>query len=238
MDLSRRGLIGVAGGFLPAVAATGAAAAPSSLFDRAAFAFEGTYLDAAFTHPASRFAVEAGAAYAASRQADPQAVGPRANPRRGAVERFARLIGAEAADIAVVPSTLDGENKINAALSVGPGVGVVTDALHYDGSLALYGELQRRGAPVAVARPRADGRIDLADLRDLIRPETRLVAVSLVSSTTGFAHDLAELCAVAHARGALVYADIVQAAGAVPIDVKASGVDFEELLFTELLRQQ
>jgi selenocysteine lyase/cysteine desulfurase len=31
---------------------------------------------------------------------------------------------------------------------------------------------------------------------------------------------------VAHAGGALVYADIVQAAGAVPIDVKASGVDF------------
>jgi selenocysteine lyase/cysteine desulfurase len=50
--------------------------------------------------------------------------------------------------------------------------------------------------------------------------------VSLVSSVTGFEHDLGELCALAHAHGALVFADIVQAAGAVPIDVKASGVDF------------
>lgn len=32
--------------------------------------------------------------------------------------------------------------------------------------------------------------------------------------------------ALAHSRGVLVYADIIQAAGAVPIDVKASGVDF------------
>jgi selenocysteine lyase/cysteine desulfurase len=39
-------------------------------------------------------------------------------------------------------------------------------------------------------------------------------------------HDLAELCAIAHRRGALVYADIIQAAGAVPIDVRATGVDF------------
>ncbi len=31
---------------------------------------------------------------------------------------------------------------------------------------------------------------------------------------------------MAHASGALVYADIVQAAGAVPVDVKALGVDF------------
>jgi selenocysteine lyase/cysteine desulfurase len=45
-----------------------------------------------------------------------------------------------------------------------------------------------------------------------------------VSSSTGFEHDLTELCDLAHARDVLVYADIIQAAGAV--DVAASGVDF------------
>ena len=44
--------------------------------------------------------------------------------------------------------------------------------------------------------------------------------------TTGFHHDLKAVCDAAHARGAHVYADAVQAAGAMPIDVKASGVDF------------
>lgn len=223
-DWSRRGMMGAAGTLLPGLSSA-ATLSPRSLPDRTSFPFAGVYLDAAFTHPVGTFATAAAAAYSHARLASPQAVGPRGNPRRGAVERFARLINADPKDIAVVPSTLGGENLVNAALGVGPGAGVVTDALHYDASLVLYGELARRGVPVGVARPR-DGRIDLADLRDLITRETRLVAVSLVSSETGFEHDLAELCALAHARGALVYADIVQAAGAVPVDVRASGVDF------------
>jgi selenocysteine lyase/cysteine desulfurase len=50
--------------------------------------------------------------------------------------------------------------------------------------------------------------------------------VSLVSSATGFVHNLEELCDIAHQAGAMVYADIIQAAGAIPVDVTASGVDF------------
>jgi selenocysteine lyase/cysteine desulfurase len=221
MQLSRRGLLG-AGALLPGVAS----GADSVEATRVLFPFEGVYLDAAFTHPVGTFVAEAGARLTRARLANPQAVGPRGNPRRGAVERFAKLIKAAPADIAVVPSTLAGENMIVAALGIGPGAGVVTDALHYDASLALYGELGKRGAPVAVARPDASGRVDLSDLRSLITRETRLVAVSLISSATGFEYDLTELCAMAHERGALVYADIIQAAGAIPVDVRAAGVDF------------
>lgn len=219
--ISRRALIGGTA----ALSAAPPVNAATDLPDRASFPFEGVYLDAAFTHPLGTFAAAASASYVEARRRDPQAVGPRANPRREAVARFAALINAEPADIAVVSSTLDGENLVTGALGIGPGAGVVTDALHYDASLALYGELARRGAPLAVVRPR-DGRVDLADLRALLTPQTRLVAVSLVSGSTGFRHDLAELCALAHARGALVYADIIQAAGALPLDVRASAVDF------------
>jgi selenocysteine lyase/cysteine desulfurase len=226
--LSRRDAVGALGALLPALVAARASAArpvpaPATGGD---FALEGTYLDAAFIHPFGGFALDAATAYAQAKHADPQAVGPVRNARRIAVERFARLIGAQPKDIAVVPSTMDGENLVNATLRIGPGRGVVTDALHYDASLALYGEQRRRGAPVGIALPRVDGRIDLADIRALITRETRLIAVSLVSSSTGFTHDLAELCALAHAHDVLVYADIIQAAGAVPIDVRASGVDF------------
>ncbi len=70
------------------------------------------------------------------------------------------------------------------------------------------------------------GRIDTDDLIRAIDGGTKLVAVSLVSYANGFKHDLPAICAAAHAKGALVYADIIQAAGAVPVDVKASGVDF------------
>ena len=34
------------------------------------------------------------------------------------------------------------------------------------------------------------------------------------------------VCDIAHAKGALVYADVIQAVGAIPVDVRESGVDF------------
>ena len=49
---------------------------------------------------------------------------------------------------------MEGENLIALSLGIGAGAGVVTDALHYDASLALYGELQKRGAPLGVVKPR------------------------------------------------------------------------------------
>jgi selenocysteine lyase/cysteine desulfurase len=66
----------------------------------------------------------------------------------------------------------------------------------------------------------------LKDLERVVDRRTKLVEVSLVSMYNGFQHDLRAVCDLAHAHGAYVYADIIQAAGAVPIDVRASGVDF------------
>lgn len=212
---------GLAAALLPAA---GAIAGPATGFGDD-FTIGGTYIDAAYCHPQPRKAMEAAKAYVEQRFANPQSVGPRGNPRNLAVERFAGLMNLAPADIAVVPSTMVGENMLCTALGIGKEAGVVTDVMHYDGSLALYGELAARGTPVAVVPMRPDG-IDLKQYRDAIGPKTKLIAISLVSSTTGQMHDLAALCEMAHARGVLVYADIVQAAGAVPLDLSASGVDF------------
>ena len=78
---------------------------------------------------------------------------------------------------------------------------------------------------VRIVKPR-NWQIDSRDLHRAIDKHTRLVAISAISYINGFQHDLREICAIAHSRGALVYADIVQAAGAMPVDVKQSGVDF------------
>ena len=139
---------------------------------------------------------------------------------------YAKLIGAQSSEISFVPSTLAGENLIVSALGLpASGRNVVTDALHFEGSLYLYGELERQGLDVRMVKPR-EGRIVLTDLERVIDKNTKLVALSLVSMVNGFEHDLKAVCERAHAHGAYVFADIVQAAGAVPIDVRASGVDF------------
>jgi len=143
-----------------------------------------------------------------------------------AKELFARLIHATPAEVSFVGSTTVGENLVVSGLGIPSGGGnVVTDALHFEGSLYLYGELRKQGLDLRIVRPR-DWRISLDDMEKVIDRNTRLVAVSMVSMTNGFQHDLRPLCDLAHSRGALVYADVVQAAGAVPVDVRAAGIDF------------
>lgn len=140
---------------------------------------------------------------------------------------FARLIGAKPAEVAFVTSTTAAENLVVASLGLQrPGrANIVTDALHFDGSLYLYQELQKRGVDVRIVKPRG-WVIDPSDLERAVDRNTKLVSVSKISYINGFEHDLKAVCAVAHAHGAYVYADAVQAAGCMPVDVRESGVDF------------
>jgi selenocysteine lyase/cysteine desulfurase len=238
MALTRRQLIqGLSGLQIAALAARSFAAdvpgaAPTaprhgsvSLPDKANFPFEGIHLNAAYTHPLGKRTLDATESYMRSRMLEAERNWPAQNSRDEAVSLFAQLINAHSDEVAVVPSTLEGENLVAASLGLGPGAGVVTDPFHYDASLVMYGELHKHGMPLSVIAPRGNA-IDYTDLERAITGDTRLVAVSLVSSDTGYMHDLKTVCDIAHRKGALVYADIIQAAGAIPIDVKASGVDF------------
>ena len=185
-----------------------------------------TYLNSAFIHPMPTGSVAAVQGYLATRTFQ------RPRERSGdsiAAEvkaAFARLINASPASVSLVQSTSVAENLVVNGLGLpGSSNTVVTDALHFDGSLVLYGELAKRGLGVTVVRAR-DWRVRIDDLRAAMDSRTTLVALSLVSWYNGYQHDLAAVCEMAHAKGAYVYADIIQAAGNTPIDVQATGVDF------------
>ena len=227
MDLSRRAMLeslGLATAALPLAA--GKAAAQTALPDKSSYDFHGTFLNAAYAHPLNRIVRQAGNDFLLARaDKDVTRAWPRDNPRNAAVAKFAALVNAGADDIAVVPSTMEGENHVVAALGLNGNAGVVTDIYHYDASLAMYGELAKQGVPVTCLTQK-DNRIPLEDVERAITSRTKLVAVSHIASDTGHQYDLKALCDIAHKKGALVYADIVQSAGAVPLDVKASGVDF------------
>ena len=98
------------------------------------------------------------------------------------------------------------------------------DELHYNSSLYIYEMLERRGLEVRIV-PHRDWTIDLADVERAIDDETTLVSMALVSNVNGYLHDAKGISDLAHAHGAVVYADVIQAAGAVPIDVGAMGID-------------
>ena len=182
-----------------------------------------TFINSAFTHPMPTAAAQAVRSYLDYR-AEPglaltQSVDIKAE--------FAALINAKPSEISFVPSTSAGENLVVNGLGIPHArENVVTDGLHFEGALLHLGELQQRnGLDLRIVRQR-HGRIDLRDVEHAVDKKTRLIEISLVSMVNGFQHDLKAVCDLAHAHGAYVYADVMQAAGATPIDVRESDLDF------------
>jgi selenocysteine lyase/cysteine desulfurase len=140
--------------------------------------------------------------------------------------RFAQLIGAKAEEIAFIQNTSDGENIVVMGMDLPRrGGNVVLDELHFETSIYMYKSLEAKGLELRVVKHR-NWSIDLADVRRAIDRNTRLVSMALVSNVNGYLHDARAISDLAHANGAYVFADMVQAAGAVPIDVRAMGIDF------------
>ncbi|MBS0332135.1 MAG: aminotransferase class V-fold PLP-dependent enzyme, partial [Proteobacteria bacterium] len=143
------------------------------------------------------------------------------------MERFGRLVGADPSELVFIQSTTMGENLVLKALGYPAEKGrIVTDALHFFGSFYTYEELKKSGTDVVTLPMTKDGRIDDAAMAAAVNGRTKLIAVSAVSTTNGFQHDLKRVCDIAHAHGAYVYVDSVHAAGSTPIDLRAAGVDF------------
>jgi selenocysteine lyase/cysteine desulfurase len=209
-----------------AEASRAADTAAATLPDRAAFrASDITYLDSGSVHPISLGALAAVQTYLARRSLDPSAQGSGAEDE-DVLAKFARLVNADADEVAFVQSTTTGEQMVLRALGLPESGGhIVTDTLHFFGSFPLYEQMARKGVEVTWVRER-EGRIRLEDLKQAIRKGTKLVALSAVSTFNGFEHDLKAVCDIAHANGAMVYADSIHAAGCVPLDLHACGVDF------------
>jgi len=139
---------------------------------------------------------------------------------------FAQLIHAQPAEIGFTPSTQTGENLVLEGLDIqASGGNVVTNDLHYGGSLLNYGNRRKAGLDVRIVKHR-DYQMDIRDLEQSVDKKTKLIAIALVSNVNGYLHDVKAISELAHSHGAYLYCDVIQAAGAVPIDVKAMGIDF------------
>ena len=106
---------------------------------------------------------------------------------------------------------------------------VVTTAIEHPAVLNPCRELERQGVAVTYVPPGRDGLVDPNDVRRAIQPETVLVSVMHANNETGALQPIAEIAAIAHEAGALMHSDGVQAAGKIPVDVEALGVDLYSL---------
>ncbi len=229
MQFSRRDMIKAAAATSACALAAGnsmVAHGAASLPDKETFSSMAvTYLNSASQHPISLASSKAVESYLSKRRIAPGAPGG-SHASDEPLENFARIINADVDEVAYVERTTSGEQAIVRGLGF-PHIGghIITDEAHFPGSRSIYDGLAKMG--VAVTRiPIRNYRIELDDIKAALRPDTKLIAVSLIAMESGFEHDLKALCDIAHANGTLVYADIIQAVGAMPIDVKASGLDF------------
>jgi selenocysteine lyase/cysteine desulfurase len=224
---------GVCGSIGAASMASGADAAPEDLdepiTDRDLFprVKNQTYLNAAGLCPLGRFA-ERGM----QRYLDYIRLGPGdgrtayvEEARLGASRLYAELIGADEEEIGYCYCTKAGEQiAIDGLDGLRDGGNVVTNDMHFNGSLHNYTGLQKSGVDVRIVRSK-DWEVSIEDMAAVIDDRTALVAVSLISNVNGRIEPVKELAEIAHAHGAIVYADIIQAAGIIPIDIHDLGVD-------------
>ncbi len=103
---------------------------------------------------------------------------------------------------------------------------IITSAVEHPAVLEPCHVLESRGWRVDYVRVDENGRFDLDELKNLIDGDTALVSVMWANNETGTIFPIQEIAQIAHAHGALFHTDAVQAAGKIPIDVQAAGVDF------------
>ncbi len=102
---------------------------------------------------------------------------------------------------------------------------IITVATEHKSVLDSCKRLGTCGYDVTVLGVGRDGLVDLEALRAAVTPNTILVSVMAANNEIGTLQPLDEIGAIAHEHGALLHTDAAQAAGKVPIDVRAMNID-------------
>lgn len=142
----------------------------------------------------------------------------------------ADVVGCNPEELALTRHTTDGMNIALAGLAWRPGDEIiVTNIEHPSGLLPSFLARRRYDVVTRVADIGLGGgsaeRI-VAAIERQITPRTRLIVLSHIPYTTGAVLPLAEITAMAHARGVRVLADAAQSYGQIPLDLHALGVDY------------
>jgi cysteine desulfurase len=140
----------------------------------------------------------------------------------------ASLLGATPAEIVFTSGGTEADNLALRGLAGAcrePRRKVLYGAAEHHAVLHTARALGEEGWPVEAVRVGEDGRLDLADLAAKMDDHTAVVAVMLANNETGMVQPLADVVRLARERGVLVHCDAVQAAGKVPVDVRALDVD-------------
>jgi cysteine desulfurase len=143
--------------------------------------------------------------------------------------QVAALLGADASEIVFTAGGTEGDNfALRGAAEALEPTGrrhLIASTIEHEAVLNTLKALARRGWRVTLLPVDQSGIVHPDSLREVITDDTAVVSVMHANNEIGTVQPVAELAAIAKARGALVHTDAVQTAGKLPIDVHALGVD-------------
>lgn len=142
-------------------------------------------------------------------------------------EMAARLIGARSGwEIAFVSNTSSGLSLVAKGMRWQPGDEVVITNIEFPANRYPWVDLKHQGVKVVEVERRPDGSIDPEDLHEAVTNHTRVVAISHVQFASGQRMDLRAISDLVHQARGYLCVDAIQSVGAMPVDVRAMGIDF------------
>ncbi len=186
------------------------------------------YLDANATTPLLPEVLEAMRPFWLERFGNASSIHFEGQHARAAVERaresVATLLGSRPAEIVFTSGGTEGDNLALFGM-VKPGDHLIASATEHHAVLLSAEKLRDRGAQVTFLQVNAQGVIDPDQVRQALRPTTRLISIMMANNETGVVQPVAEIGRIASEADVYFHVDAVQGAGKMPIDVRAIGCD-------------
>jgi cysteine desulfurase len=143
-------------------------------------------------------------------------------------EQIAQLIGATAKEIIFTSGATESDNlaiKGVAEMYHERGNHIITQATEHKAVLDTCKRLEKHGFRVTYLPVKADGVIDLEDLKRAIDDKTILVTIMAANNEIGVLQPIAEIGKICHEKNVLFHCDAVQAVGKIPVNVIADNID-------------
>lgn len=141
-------------------------------------------------------------------------------------QQVARLVNAQPSQVIFTSGGTEANNQAIAGVAELYDSGkILVGATEHPAMLEPARRLQRHGFELALIPVDKNGYVDPETLAGMIDDNTRLVSVMWANNETGVIQDIPALASVCHRKGVPLLTDAVQAAGKLPVDMTAAGVD-------------
>ncbi len=190
------------------------------------------YLDNAATTKTSQPVVEAMLPYFSQYYGNPSSVYSFSNYGKEAITKargqIAHVLGANPEEIYFTAGGSEADNWAIIATAEAyqdKGKHIITSKIEHHAVLHTCQYLEKRGFEVTYLDVDESGTVDLAQLRESIRPDTILITIMFANNEIGTIQPVKEIGKIARERGVLFHTDAVQAFCHIPIRVDELPVD-------------